>query len=83
MQPLAAWLVSRPQNAVLGLAATYILFLPLAGIFSGALIVLLVLQHGVRRALIQALVKVNQCPGDSGQQHDQGRLFSVNGDRKQ
>ena len=56
MQPLAAWLVSRPQNAVLGLAATYILFMPLAGIFSGAVIVLLVLQHGARRALIQVLL---------------------------
>ena len=56
MQPIAAWLVRRPQNAVLGLAATYILFLPLAGIFSGAVIVLLVLQNGPRRALIQALL---------------------------
>ena len=56
MQPIAAWLVGRPQNAVLGLAATYILFLPLAGIFSGAVIVLLVLHHGARRALTQALL---------------------------
>ncbi len=55
MQPIAAWLTSRPQNAVLGLAATYILFLPLAGVFSGAVMVLLVLHHGVRRALTQAL----------------------------
>jgi len=56
VQPIAAWLVGRPQNAVLGLAATYILFLPLAGIFSGAVIVLLVLHHGARRALTQALL---------------------------
>lgn len=56
MQPIAAWLISRPQNAILGLAATYILFLPLAGIFSGAVMVLLVLHHGVRRALTQALL---------------------------
>jgi hypothetical protein len=56
MQPLAAWLISRPQNAILGLAATYILFLPLAGIFSGAVMVLLVLHHGVRRAMTQALI---------------------------
>ena len=56
MQPLAAWLISRPQNAILGLAATYILFLPLAGIFSGAVMVLLVLHHGVRRAMMQALI---------------------------
>ena len=56
MQPIAAWLISRPQNAILGLAATYVLFLPLAGIFSGAVMVLLVLHHGVRRAMMYALV---------------------------
>ena len=56
MQPIAAWLISRPQNAILGLAATYILFLPLAGIFSGAVMVLLVLHHGVRRAMMYALL---------------------------
>ena len=56
VQPIAAWLVSRPQNAILGLAATYVLFLPLAGVFSGAVIVLLVLHHGVRRATMQALI---------------------------
>ena len=56
MQPIAAWLISRPQNAILGLAATYVLFLPLAGIFSGAVIVLLVLHHGVRRAMMYALL---------------------------
>lgn len=56
MQPIAAWLISRPQNAILGLAATYVLFLPLAGIFSGAVMVLLVLHHGVRRAMMYALL---------------------------
>ena len=56
MQPIAAWLTSRPQNAILGLAATYVLFLPLAGIFSGAVMVLLVLHHGVRRAMMYALL---------------------------
>jgi len=56
VQPIAAWLISRPQNAILGLAATYVLFLPLAGIFSGAVIVLLVLHHGVRRAMMYALL---------------------------
>ena len=56
MQPIAAWLVSRPQNAILGLAVTYILFLPLAGIFSGAVIVLLVLHNGPRRAMTEALL---------------------------
>jgi hypothetical protein len=56
VQPIATWLVSRPQNAILALAATYILLLPLAGIFSGAVIVLLVLHHGLRKAMAQALV---------------------------
>ena len=56
MQPIAAWLVSRPQNAILGLVATYVLFLPFAGIFSGAVIVLLVLHHGARRAMMEALL---------------------------
>ena len=56
MQPIAAWLINRPQNAILGLAATYVLFLPLAGIFSGAVMVLLVLHHGVRRAMMYALL---------------------------
>jgi hypothetical protein len=56
VQPIAAWLISRPQNGILGLAATYILFLPLAGVFSGAVTVLLVLHHGVRRAMTYALV---------------------------
>jgi hypothetical protein len=56
VQPIAAWLINRPQNAILGLAATYVLFLPLAGIFSGAVMVLLVLHHGVRRAMMYALL---------------------------
>lgn len=56
VQPIARWLVSRPQNGVLGLAATYILFLPLAGIVSGAVIVLLALRLGVQRTVLLALV---------------------------
>ena len=51
MQPLAAWLVARPQNAVLGLAAT--LLLPVLQIFSGIFMVLLVLKHGARLAVIE------------------------------
>ena len=54
MQPLAAWLVARPQNAVLGLAAT--LLLPLLQIVSGIIMVLLVLRQGVRLAVIEAAV---------------------------
>jgi len=53
VQPIATWLVSRPLNAVLGLAATYILIMPLAGVFSGAVVVLLVLAHGPRTALVE------------------------------
>ena len=50
MQPLAAWLVARPQNAVIALAAT--LLLPVLHIFSGIFMVLLVLKQGVRFAII-------------------------------
>ena len=54
MQPLAAWLVARPQNAVLGLAAT--LLLPILQIVSGIIMVLLVLRQGARIAGIEAAV---------------------------
>ena len=39
MQALAAWLVARPQNAVLGLAVT--LLLPAPQLTSGVILVLL------------------------------------------
>ena len=54
MQPLAAWLVARPQNAILALAAT--LLLPLLQIVSGIIMVLLVLHHGPRLAALEAAV---------------------------
>ena len=54
MQPLAAWLVARPQNAVLALAAT--LLLPVLQIFSGIFMVLLVLKQGVRLAVVEAVI---------------------------
>jgi hypothetical protein len=54
VQPLAAWLVARPQNAVLALAAT--LLLPVLQIFSGIIMVLLVLKQGVRLAIIEAVI---------------------------
>lgn len=53
MQPIAAWLVARPQNSVLGLAAS--LLLPFAQIFGGAVMVLMVLQLGLRRATVAGL----------------------------
>lgn len=51
MQPVASWLVARPQNAVVGLAAT--LLLPFAQVISGSVIVLLTLQQGLRLALLE------------------------------
>ena len=54
MQPLAAWLVARPQNAILALAGT--LLLPVLQLFSGIILVLLVLQQGPRLAAIEAVI---------------------------
>lgn len=54
MQALAAWLVARPQNAVLGLAVT--LLLPAPQLTSGVVMVLLVLAQGTRLAVIEAAV---------------------------
>jgi hypothetical protein len=56
MRPLAAWLVARPQNAVIGLAAT--LLLPFAQVISGAVMSLLVLKHGAPRAAVQGVIAV-------------------------
>ena len=53
MRALAAWLVARPQNAVLGLAAT--LLLPAPQLTSGVIMVLLVLAQGSRLAVIEAM----------------------------
>lgn len=52
MQVLAAWLVARPQNAILGLAAT--LLLPFGQVLSGTVMVLLALVHSPRLALAEA-----------------------------
>ena len=54
MQALAAWLVARPQNAVIALAAT--LLLPLLQMVSGVIMVLLVLKQGARIAVSEAAV---------------------------
>ena len=54
MRPLAVWLVARPQNAVLALAAT--LLLPVLQVLSGIVMVLLVLGQGVRLAVIEAVI---------------------------
>jgi hypothetical protein len=54
VQALAAWLLARPQNAVLALAAT--LLLPVLQVFSGIFMVLLVLKQGVRPAVFEAAI---------------------------
>ena len=54
MQALAAWLTSRPQNAVMGLAVT--LLLPAPQLTSGVILVLLILAQGIRQALGEALI---------------------------
>lgn len=53
LQPIAAWLVARPHNAILGLAGT--LMLPFAQLLSGAVMVLLVLYQGPARATLEAI----------------------------
>lgn len=54
MHPLAAWLIGRPQNAVIGLAAT--LAMPVLHVFSGIFLVLLVLAQGERVATLEAAI---------------------------
>jgi hypothetical protein len=54
VQAIAAWLVARPQNAILGLAVT--LKLPFAYILSGAVMVFLVLYQGAARSMLQAIL---------------------------
>lgn len=54
MQAVAAWLVARPQNAVLGLAVT--LLLPAPQLTSGVIMVLLVLAQGTKLALVEASI---------------------------
>jgi hypothetical protein len=53
MQAIAAWLVARPLNAVLALAAT--ISLAYLSFLSGVVLVLLVLHKGTKRALVDVL----------------------------
>ena len=56
MQAVAAWLVARPHNGVLALAASAsLVMVPLLQIVSGVVMMLLVLANGARMAAIQAL----------------------------
>jgi len=54
VQPIATWLVARPQNGVLGLALT--LLFPLAPVISGLVMAHLVFAAGVRMPVIQGVV---------------------------
>ena len=54
MKAFAAWLVARPQNAILGLAVT--LLLPAPQLTSGVIMVMLVLAQGTRQAVTEALI---------------------------
>jgi hypothetical protein len=51
---MVEWLLARPQNGVLALAAT--LLLPLLQLISGVILVVLVLRQGFRIAITQAIV---------------------------
>jgi hypothetical protein len=54
VQPIATWLVARPQNGVLGLALT--LLFPLAPVVSGLVMAHLVFATGIRMPVIQGAV---------------------------
>jgi hypothetical protein len=54
MRPIAAWLVARPQNAVIGLAGT--LLLPFAQLISGTVMALLVFKQGAAPAALQGVI---------------------------
>ena len=66
MRPLAEWLVAKPQNAVVALTVTLslaalqilatTLFPALLQVASGVVMVLLILTHGVRLAVIEAAI---------------------------
>lgn len=54
MQPVAAWLIARPQNGVLGLALS--LLFPLAPVISGLLMAHLVFANGLRLPALQGVI---------------------------
>lgn len=56
MRVVAAWLIARPQNAVIGLAAT--LLLPFAHVVSGTVMALLVLGQGAAPAAFQGMLAI-------------------------
>lgn len=56
MRAVAAWLIARPQNAVIGLVAT--LLLPFAHLVSGTVMALLVLGQGALPAAFQGAIAI-------------------------
>lgn len=56
MRAVAAWLIARPQHAIIGLAAT--LLLPLSTVVSGTVMALLVLGQGAVPAALQGAVAI-------------------------
>ncbi len=54
MQPIASWLVARPQNGVLGLALT--LLFPLSPVISGLVMAHLVFANGLRLPAVQGVL---------------------------
>lgn len=58
MPALAAWLLAKPQNAVLGLAVTLLIPWIPPQLTSGVILALLVVALGARMAVIQALAAV-------------------------
>jgi hypothetical protein len=56
VQGVAAWLVARPHNGILALAASAsLVMLPLLQVVSGVVMMLLTLANGMRMAAIQAM----------------------------
>ena len=55
MPALAAWLLAKPQNAILGLAATLLIPWIPPQLTSGVILALLVVAQGPRMAVIEAL----------------------------
>ena len=56
MPAFAAWLLAKPQNAVLGLAVTLLIPWVPPQLTSGVILALLVVAQGPRMAVIEALV---------------------------
>ena len=57
MQAFVAWLVARPQNAIVGLAVTLLLPVPgITSLISSIIVVLLIMLQGTRRATIEVAI---------------------------